>query len=232
MSERPFSVTKVISGIGGILLVAAFLLPVVDVKGGGAAAGDLFGIRQMRREIERSRELEPAKPLIEPALQQLDAFADRPSLRNLASLIGITKEIVDMAHQAKQLPPEAADASMVLGLSRAALWLVPVVGAIQTTLPLLSRFRGYAGFLGLVARFAFGLLFVLLALTPLLGAPAAAQQYIGPAVYAALIGGALMIAGGALGVTRGNFLFVLPAQAGIVAVVFYGLKTVAEMARP
>jgi hypothetical protein len=231
VSERPFSVTKVISGIGGLLLVAAFLLPVVDVKGGGAAAGDLFGIRQMRREIERSRELEAAKPLIEPALKQLDAFADSPSLRNLAAVIGTTKEIVDTAAGAKMLPPEARDASTVLGASRAALWLVPLVGVVQTVLPLLSRFRGYAGFLGLVARFAFGLLFVLLALTPLLGAPPAAQPYIGSAVYAALIGGALMVAGGVGGVTRGNFVFVLLAQAGILAVVFYGLKTVAEMAR-
>lgn len=230
MSERPFSATKVISAIGGVLLVAAFVLPVVDVKGGGAAAGDAFGIHRMRREIERSRDLDVAKPLIEPALQLLEQFAERPSLRNLARVIGTTKEIVDTAAAVKDLPPEVRDASTVLGASRAALWLVPLVGAVQTALPLLSRFRGYAGFFGLVGRFAFGLLFLLLALTPVLGAPPAVQQFIGPAVYAALVGGAMMVAGGVCGVTRGNFVFVLLAEAGILAVVFLGLKTLAEMA--
>lgn len=222
--------TKVISGLGGLLLVAAFLLPLVDVKGGGAAAGDLFGVRKMRAEIERSRELEAVKPMIEPAMQQLELFAESPSLRHLTTLIGRTKEIVDTAAALGAMPAEARDASTVLAAARAALWLVPLVGAVQTALPLLSRFRGYAGFFGLVARFAFGLLFLLLALTPVLGAPPHVQQYLGPAVYAALAGGALMVVGGVAGVTRGNFLFVLLAEAGILAVVFYGLKTVAEMA--
>lgn len=230
MSERPFSVTKVISGIGGILLVASFLLPLVDVKGGGVAAGDLFGVQRMRKEIERSREFEAVKPLIEPALQQLEAFAGSPSLRNLATLIGSTKEIVDGTAGLVTSPEDARSASIVLGASRWALWLVPLVGAIQSALPLLSRFRGFAGFFGLVARFAFGLLFLLLALTPVLGAPPEVQPYIGSAVYAALIGGALMIAGGVCGVTRGNAIFVLLAEAGILAVVFYALKTLADMA--
>lgn len=230
MSERPFSVTKVISGIGGLLLISSFLLPLVDVKGGGAAAGDLFGVHRMRQEIERSRELDAVKPLIEPALQQLEVFAESPSLRNLTTLIGRTKEIVDTAAGLGAVPAEARDASTVLAASRMALWLVPLVGAVQTALPLLSRFRGYAGFFGLVGRFAFGLLFLLLALTPVLGAPPSVQQFIGPAVYAALVGGAMMVAGGVCGVTRGNFVFVLLAEAGILAVVFFGLKTLAEMA--
>ena len=106
----------------------------------------------------------------------------------------------------------------MLGLARMALWLVPLVGAVQTALPILSRFRRYAGFLGLVGRFAFGLLFVLLALVPLLGAPESQLP---------LIGGALMIAGGVFGVTRGNFLFVYLAQAGIVAAVVYAITTLA-----
>jgi hypothetical protein len=230
VSGQPFSATKVISGLGGLLLIASFLLPLVDVKGGGAAAGDLFGVHQMRREIERSREYEAVKPLIDPALQQLERFADNPSMRNLATLIGQTKEIVDGVGSVVATPEEARNASLVLAASRTALWLVPLVGAIQTALPLLSRFRGYAGFFGLLGRFSFGLLFLLLAATPLFGAPAEVQRYIGSAVYAALVGGALMVVGGVGGVTRGNFVFVLLAEAGILAVVYYGLKTVAAMA--
>lgn len=220
------SFTKYVSAVGGVLLIASFFLPLVDVKAGGGAEA-MFGIKAMRAEIERSREFAGAQALIEPALKQVEAFAEGPSLRNLAGVIGVTKEILDTVAGAGALPPDAREVPRVLGLARMALWLVPLVGAVQTALPILSRFRRYAGFLGLVGRFAFGLLFVLLALVPLLGAPESQLPLIGPAVYTALIGGALMIAGGVFGVTRGNFLFVYLAQAGIVAAVVYAITTLA-----
>lgn len=223
MSERPLSLTKLTAAIGGVLLVASFLLPLVDMKGGGLAATDVFGVGSMRRQIERSRELEAALPLIEPALQQLQAFGDGPSLRNLSKLMGTTKEIVDTVRAVGVAPPEAHALSTVLGATRLGLWLVPLVGVVQAALPAVTRFRGYAGFVGLVARFAFGLVFVTLAALPLALWPEA-RPFLGPAVYASLLGGALMMASGVAGVTRGNFVFVLLAQAGVLAALMLGLR--------
>lgn len=221
--------TKLVSAVGGALLIASFFLPLVDMKSGDPAARDLFGVKAMRKEIERSRELAAVQGLIEPALQQMEAFAAGPSLRNLAGVMGATKEILDTVAGAGALPPDARQAATAIGAARWALWLVPLVGAVQAALPLLSRFRRHAGFFGLVARFAFGLLFVLLAATPLLGAPEPTRALLGPAVYAALGGGGLMVVGGVFGVTRGNFLFVYLAQAAIVAVVVMGLKTLTTL---
>lgn len=230
MGERPLSLTKLTAAIGGVLLVASFFLPLVDTRGGGPGAADVFGVASMRRHIEGSRELEAALPLIEPALQQLDAFGAGPSLRNLSRLMGATTELLDTVIGVGVAPPEARSLSTVLGATRLGLWLVPLVGAIQAGLPLLARFRGYAGFFGLVARFGFGLLFVTLALIPLLGAPEA-RAFLGPAVYASLLGGALMTASGVFGVTRGNFVPVFIAQGGVLAALLLGLRALAEAAR-
>lgn len=230
MSERPLSLTKVTASIGGALLAASFFLPLVDMRAGGAATADAFGVASMRRHIERSREFEGVKPLLEPALQQLDTFGAGPSLRNLSRLVATTKEIVDTVVGTGMAPAEARTASTVLGATHLGLWLLPVVGAIQTVLPLLTRFRGYAGFVGLVARFGFGLVFVTLALIPLLGVPEA-RPFLGPAVHAALFGGGLMMASGLCGVTRGNFLFVLAAQGGVLAAVVFGLRALVEAAQ-
>lgn len=214
--------TKLVSAIGGVLLIASFFLPLVDTKGAGA--DDLFRISSMRAEIERSREFDGAAALIEPALKQLEVFAAGPSLLNLAGAIGATTEILDTIARAGALPSDARQASTALTAVRWSLWLVPLVGAVQAALPLLARFRRYAGFFGLVGRFGFGLLFVVLALTPMLGAPEATRALLGPAVYAALIGGAMMMVGGVFGVTRGNFIPVFVAEAGLVAALVMGIS--------
>ncbi|WP_143140183.1 hypothetical protein [Nannocystis exedens] len=227
MTDGPLSLTKVIASIGGAVLAASFFLPLVDLHAGGPATADAFGVESMRRHIEGSRELDSVKPLIAPALQQLDMFAAGPSLRNLSRLVGSTKEILDTVAATGMAPAEVTMASTALGATRLALWLVPLVGAFQAVLPLLTRFRGYAGFFGLVARFSFGLLFLTLALVPLLGAPEA-RPFFGSAVYAALIGGGLMMAAGVAGVTRGNAVLVLAAQAGILAAMVFGLRALVE----
>jgi hypothetical protein len=229
VSKGPLSLTKVTASIGGVLVAASFFLPLVDMRAGGAATADAFGVTSMRRHIERSRGLEGVKPLIEPALEQLEAFGAGPSLRNLSRMIGATKGIVDTVIATGMAPPEAEKASSVLGTTRMGLWLVPVVGAVQLALPLVTRFRGYAGLIGLVARFGFGLVFVTLALIPWLGAPEA-RPFFGPAVYAALLGGGLMMASGLLGVTRGNFPYVFAAQGAVLAAVVLGLWTLVEAA--
>jgi hypothetical protein len=181
----------------------------------------------MRRHIEGSREFDNVKPLIAPALQQLDTFGAGPSLRNLSRLVGATKEIVDTVVATGMAPAEAQMASTALGTTSLALWSVPLVGAFQAVIPLLTRFRGYAGFFGLLARFSFGLLFVTLALIPLLGAPEA-RPFLGSAVYAALFGGGLMMTAGVGGVTRDNFVLVFAAQACALATMVFGLWTLVE----
>lgn len=227
MSEQPLSVTKIVSAIGGVLLIASFFLPIVDTKAGASVTDDMFNVKAMRAEVERSRDLAGAQALIEPALQKMEAFAAGPSLLNLSGVVGATNEILDMVGKAGSLTPEARQAASVLTMVRWGLWLVPVVGAVQAVLPLLSRFRRHAGFFGLIGRFAFGLLFVMVALTPLLGAPKETQEVLGSAVYAALGGGGLMMAGGVLGVTRSNFLAVFLVEAGIVAAIVMGIMTLA-----
>lgn len=221
--------TKVVAGIGGILLVASFFLPLVALKADGRTADDFFGVGDLRRHVENSREAEAVRPLIEPALKQFEVFASSPSLRNFSSVIASANEILGLVVRSGVGPPEARQLSTVLGATRWGLWLLPLVGAVQALAPALTLFRGHAGFFGLVARFAFGLLFALVALIPLLGAPESTQAYIGSAVYVALVGGLMMMLAGVLGVTRGNWIFVILAQGGILAGVVYGLKTLAEM---
>lgn len=222
MSEQPLSLTKLTAAIGGVLLVTAFFLPLAELKG-EVRPDDVFGVGSMRRQIERSRQIEAALPLIEPALQQLKTFGEAPSLRSLSQLMGTTRDVIDVAVAFKVAPPEAPALSAVLGTTRLGLWLVPLVGVVQAALPLLTRFRGYAGLLGLVARFAFGLVFVTLAALPLLLWPQA-RPHFGPAVYALLLGGALMMASGVGGVTRSNRVLVLSAQAGVLTVLLLGLR--------
>lgn len=230
VADKPLSMSKVVAGVGGALLVASFFLPLVALKADGRTADDFFGVGDLRREIERSRDLEGVRPLIEPALQEFEAFAASPSLRNFSSLIASANKIVGLAVQAGVTPPEARQLPTVLSATRWGLWLLPLVGAIQALAPALTLFRGYAGFFGLVARFGFGLLFALIALVPLVAAPVATQAYIGSAVYVALAGGLLMMLAGVLGVTRGNWIFVLLAQGGILGCVVYGIKTLVALA--
>lgn len=230
VDEGPLSLTKVTASIGGALLAASFFLPLVDVQAGGPAAADAFGVESMRRRIEHSREIEVVKPMIAPALQLLDTFGGQPSLLNLSRLAGTTKGIVDTVIATGMAGPELNTVSTVLAATRLSLWMVPLVGLVQLVLPLLTRFRGYAGFFGLVARFGFGIVFVTLATVPLLGAPGA-RPFLGPAVYASLIGGALMMASGMCGVTRRNFPLVFAAQAGLLAAVVFGLRALVELAQ-
>src|SRR5690606_27218849 len=95
-SERPFSVTKVIAGVGGALLIAAFFLPLVDLKAAGAG-GDPFGVQQLRKHIDQSRELAAVKPLIEPAVQSLELFAASPSLKNMSSVAAASRDVLEVA---------------------------------------------------------------------------------------------------------------------------------------
>jgi hypothetical protein len=50
-------------------------------------------------------------------------------------------------------------------------------------------------------------------------------------VYASLLGGALMMGSGVGGVTRGNFVFVLLAQGGVLAALLLGLRALFEAAQ-
>lgn len=228
--ERSISATKGVAALGGALLIAAFFLPAIDVAAGGAAARDMFGVGEIRRQVEANRDLAAVQPLIEPTLQVLERFAATPSLRNLSSVAGTSREFLETA---SALPIAEAEemklAARILGLARLALWLLPLVGAVQVALPAISRLRGFAGFFGLVARFAFGLVFALLALIPVIGVSEAERPFIGPAVWAMLAGGGLMMAASVLGVTRRNWWAVLLADAGVVAALACVLMIVAGM---
>jgi hypothetical protein len=216
--EQSVSVSKIVAAVGGGLLMAAFFLPVVDIHAGGAVARDMFGVKVMRQQIEASRDLAIVQPLIEPALQSYEAFAATPSLRNLSTLCGVSKEILDttlalpVPHQ-----DEIRMGARVLGAARLALWLLPLIGLVQLVAPLLTIKRGPTGFFGLVARFGFGLVLVLLAALPVLGVSDAERPFIGPAVWALLAGSALMVGTGVAGVTRQNFWYVWLAQLVVLA---------------
>lgn len=220
MASEPLSVTKVIAAVGGGLLIAAFFLPVVDIKAGGAAAADMFGVKALREEIVKSRDLAVVQPMIEPALQSYEVFAATPSLRNLSTVCGVSKEIIDTT---LTLPvphrQELTIVARVLGAARLALWLLPLVGLVQAVAPIVTLRRGLTGFFGLVARFLFGLILLFLALIPALGVSDAERPFIGPAVWALLAGSSAMVAAGVLGVTRQNWWYVWLAQ----LVIFAGL---------
>lgn len=214
--ERPLSVTRVVASVGGGMLLASFFLPMMS---GGFDIGEEMGIARLRGQIEASRELQAVQPLIEPALQTIERFVATPSLRNLSGVASASCEVLDTA---ASLGVAEADemrrASTLLGRVRLGLWLLPLVGLVQLVTPALSRMRGYAGYLGLVARFVFGLLFALVAAVPLLGVDAAQQQFIGPAAWVLVTGAGLMIAASLFGVTRRNWWAVLGTDLVILVV--------------
>lgn len=231
--HEKLSVSKLVAAVGGALLVAAFFLPVVDVKAGGAAARDMFGVKAMRQEIERSRDLSLVQPLIEPALKSYEAFAETPSLRNLSAVCGVTKEILETT---LTLPiPHRTDVEIAVGILkvvRPVMWLLPLVGLIQLVLPLATIRRGHAGFVGLVSRFWFGLILLLMALIPVLGVSDAERPFIGSGVYALLAGAAAMVGAGVFGVTRQNWWYVFLVQGllfvGLIAFIVLAVQTASQ----
>ena len=227
--ERPFSVTKVVASLGGAMLLASFFLPMVNK---GFDVGHEMGIAEVRKQIESSRELQAVQPLIEPALQQIERFIATPSLRNLSGLAATSCEVLDAA---ASLGIDEADAmrelSTILGRIRLGLWSLPLVGLVQMVLPALSRMRGYTGYFGLVARFVFGLLFVLVAIIPLLGVPEAQQQYIGSAAWVLLFGGCLMMGASFFGVTRRNWWAVIGTDVLLFVLICVSIASLADAAK-
>ena len=214
--SQPFSVTKLLAGLGGALLIASFFLPLVNTSHPGAS--DAFGISDLRRHVEASGDADLVRPLIEPAMQSLERFAASPSLKNLTDVAGLSGELLEKAASlgpadARQMKQMAG----VLGWVRLGLWLLPLVGLVQLVMPAVSRLRGHAGFLGLVARFLFGWLFLLLGLIPVLGAPSNQQAVIGPAIWVLVAGAALMMVASLFGVTRRNWWAVILVDAGLIA---------------
>lgn len=215
---KPLSVSKVVAALGGALLVASFFLPLVSEEGRADARRELFGVEGLRKQIEAQRDLEVVRPLIEPAVEAIERFGEMPSLRNLSTVAAVSTELLDQA--ASLGAPQANEmrqVSTLLAIARVGLWLLPLVGAVQLLVPIAARMRGYAGFLGLVARFVFGLGFALVALFPLLAASAEQQAQIGPAVWALLAGSLLMMGASLGGVTRSNWWMVLLADVVIFA---------------
>lgn len=231
VEAKPLSVSKVVAAVGGGLLLASFFLPLVSDAGRDDLRRELFGGKGLREQIEAQRELAAVQPLIEPAVQAIERFTETPNLRNLSSLASASSELLGTA--AELGAPQAAEmrkVATVLSLARLCLWFLPLVGAVQLLVPAVTRMRGYAGFLGLVARFFFGLGFALLALVPLLGASESQQDHIGPAVWSLLVGSLLMMAASLAGVTRSNWWMVLLADLAIFAATIGGLVALAEKA--
>lgn len=235
------SLSKVAAAVAGGLIIASFFLPAVNVKAGGSAAREMFGVDVMRKQIEASRNLSLVEPLIEPALKSYEAFAESPSVRNLSTVCAVSKEILDRA--APLLPGRESKSTMglpyredvqlvtqVLWVARLALWLLPLIGLVQLVAPLATLRRGHAGFIGLTARFGFGLVLLLLAVIPVLGLPAADRVYLGSAVWALLAGSALMVGTGIVGVTRDNWWYVWLVQAGTLAVLIAFIVFVVQVA--
>lgn len=221
--QNSLSVTKVIAALGGALLVAAFFLPMVDTS--QPQARDMFGVQDMRRHIESTRDTEAIRPMVEPALQKLEHFAATPSLLNFVAVVGVTREILETAASlGVEEAGEMRQASKLLGFVRLGLWLLPLVGLVQLVVPALSRLRGNAGALGLIARFVFGLLFLMIALIPILGAPESQRPLFGPAIWALLVGASLMVVAGLFGVTRRNWWIVLLTDIAIVAATVFGIR--------
>ncbi len=229
VETKPLSISKVVAALGGALLVASFFLPLVSEEGRLDARRELFGVEGLRKQIEAQNDLDAVRPLIEPAVQAIERFGEMPSLRNLSTVAAASTELLDQA--ASLGAPQANEmrqASTLLTIARVGLWLLPLVGAVQLLVPCITRMRGYAGFLGLVARFVFGLGFTLLALFPLLAASAEQQAHIGPAVWALLAGSLLMMGASLGGVTRSNWWMVLLADVVIFAGVVGGLMKLGD----
>jgi hypothetical protein len=223
--SQPFSVTKLLAGLGGALLIASFFLPLLDTS--RPDAKDAFGIGDLRRQIEATSNADLVRPMIEPAMQSLERFATSPSLKNLTDVAGQSGTLLNTAANAGAA--EAAEMRKVagiLGWVRLGLWLLPLVGLVQLALPLVTRLRGYTGFFGLVGRFVFGWLFLLMALVPVLGADGK-QDLIGPAVWVLLAGSSLMIVASLFGGTRRNWWAVVLVDIGLIAATFFALATFA-----
>lgn len=220
--------TKAIAAAGGSLLIASFFLPLLNTAGGADVGREVFGVKDLREEIEEVREIEATRPFIEPALQQLELFSATPSLRNLSALTAAAGEVADAAIGFGVADPQLPRLAKFLGLVRICLWLLPLVGLVQVVAPLVSLLRGYAGFFALVARFGFGLLFALVGLIPLAGVPEAEQGLIGSAVWALLAGSLLMMAASVFGVTRSNWWAVLAADVALVIAAGVGLVALAN----
>lgn len=222
------SITKLLAGLGGVLLVASFFLPLADTSQPAARNG--FGITTLQREIDTARELDAVRPLVDPALQALEKFAASPSFFNLTGVAGATGKLLDTA--AGLGVPEPDKVRMlagVLGWVRTGLWLLPLVGLAQLVVPAVTRLRGYTGALGLISRFCSGWLFLLVALVPLLGAPDGGRALIGPAIWTLLVGAVLLVIAG-FGVTRRNWWAVLLANLTVVAATIAAVKAFADAA--
>lgn len=213
---------------GGALLIASFFLPLLDIAAGANVGREIFGVDNLRAEIEELRAVEATRPFIEPALQQLELFSVTPSLRNLSTLAAVSREVLDAAIGFGVADPELPRYAKIFGVVRTCLWLLPLVGLVQLLAPLVSRLRGYAGFFGLIARFGFGLMFAFVALIPIAGVPEAQQGLIGSAVWALLGGSLLMMAASVFGVTRDNWLMVLAADVALLIGGGYGVVALAE----
>lgn len=235
--EKSLSLTKIAAAIAGGLIMASFFLPAVDVKAGKSAAREMFGVNVMRAQIEASRNLALVEPLIEPALQSYEVFAETPSLRNLSTICAVTKEILDKTlpllaprdPAQKSVPPlgqrlpfreEVQVVTGALWAARLGLWLLPLIGLVTMVVPVVTLRRddtGVFGYLTLVSRFFFGLVLLLLAVIPLLAVDDAQRPFIGSAVWALLAGSGLMLLTGVAGVNRSNWWYVWLTQIALLA---------------
>lgn len=216
------------AAVGGALLVASFFLPLLNVRGEADVGREVFGVADLRAEIEELRSVEATRPLIEPALLQLEIFGASPSLRHLSGLAAASREVANAAIVFGVDDPGLPRFVQILGLVRTSLWLLPLVGAVQLVVPLISRLRGYAGYGGLVARFAFGLLFAFVALVPLAGVAEAERGLIGPAVWVLLAGSLLMMAASVGGITRRNAAAVILTDLAILVGACFGIVALAD----
>ena len=216
------------AGAGGALLIASFFLPLLDVRGGADVGREVFGVPDLRAEIEELRSVEATRPLVEPALLQLEIFSASPSLRNLSTLTAASREAAQAAIVFGVEDPELPRYVKILGLVWTCLWLLPLVGLVQAIVPLVSRLRGYADYVGLVGRFVFGLLFSFVALIPVAGVAEQHQGLIGSAVWALLAGSLLMMAASVFGVTRRNWLAVLATDVALLMAAGFGVVKLAD----
>lgn len=219
------------AAVGGALLIASFFLPLLNVAGGADVGREVFGVDNLRAQIEELRSVEATRPFIEPALHQLEIFAVTPSLRNLSALSAAAREVADAAIVFGVEDPELPRYAKVLGLVRTCLWLLPLVGLVQLVTPLVTGLRRYAGLVGLAARFGFGLMFAFVAFVPLAGVPEAQRGLIGSAVWALLVGSLLMMAASLFGVTRRNWWAVIAADIALLIGGGYGVVALAEWLR-
>jgi hypothetical protein len=220
--SQPFSVTKLLAGLGGALLIASFFLPIVNANQADGAPG----VNELRRHIASAPDADLVRPLIDPALKSLEAFAASPNLMHLTTVAGAAGDLLNTAADAgADDAAEMRKMAGILGWVRKGLWLLPLVGLVQLVLPAISRLRGYAGFLGLVARFLFGWLFLLIALVPIIGVEERQQAMLGSAVWTLLVGAALMVIASLFGGNRRNWWGVLLVDIGLIALTVFAIST-------